>query len=48
VLVEVREWSLAEKQLLVDGLAGAREYEVHAAFLIQMLNTSKLKFRMEN
>jgi hypothetical protein len=48
VLVEVGEWSPAEKQLLVEGLAGAGEHEVHAAFLVQMLNAGRLKFRMEN
>jgi hypothetical protein len=46
--VEVGEWSLAKKQLLVEGLAGAGEHEVHAAFLVQMLNAGRLKFRMEN
>jgi hypothetical protein len=46
--VEVGEWSLAEKQLLVDGLAGAREHKVHTAFLVQMLNASRLKFKIEN
>jgi len=47
VLVEVGEWSPAEKQLLVEALAGAGEHEVHAAFLVQMLNVGRLKFRME-